>query len=127
MKIEHVALYVKNLEEAKRFFVKYFDAKPGMGYYNPKTGFRSYFLSFENGAPLEIMNKPDVTEGKNGVARMGYSHVAFSVGSAEKVDELTGRLKADGYKMVSGPRVTGDGYYESCILDLEGNEIEVIV
>ena len=73
------------------------------------------------------MNRPDAAENKKEPAQMGYIHVAFSVGSKERVDELTNRLKTDGYEVISGPRTTGDGYYESCVLDLEGNQIEITV
>ena len=127
MKIEHIAMYVTDLEAARDFFIKYFEAESNDGYHNKRTDFRSYFLTFEDGARLEIMNKPEVTKGSFGIADTGYIHIAFSVGSAEKVDELTARLKADGYDVLSGPRTTGDGYYESCILGLEGNQIEITV
>ncbi|MDE6780047.1 MAG: VOC family protein [Ruminococcus sp.] len=126
MKIEHIAMYVVDLERAKDFFVKYFNAVPNNIYHNKKTDFRSYFLSFEDGARLEIMNKPQVSSIKDS-KRMGYAHIAFSLGSAEKVDRLTAELKADGYTVISEPRTTGDGYYESCIADSEGNEIELTV
>lgn len=127
MRIEHAALYVKDLESAKDFFVKYFDAKPNDGYHNKNTGFRSYFLSFADGARLEIMNRPDAVSNQKESAQMGYSHIAFSVGSKEEVDRMAARLSSDGYQVASGPRVTGDGYYEACILDLEGNQIEITV
>ena len=96
-------------------------------YQNPNTGFRSYFLTFEEGARLEIMNKPGIGEGIKEVETTGYSHIAFSVGSKEEVDRMTGQLKEDGFEVVRGPRTTGDGYYESCIVDLEGNLIEITV
>lgn len=127
MKIEHVALYVKDLEEARNFFVRYLGAKSNEGYHNQKTGFRSYFLSFEDGARLELMNKPEMPDLPKEPARTGYAHIAFSVGSREKVDTLTAQLRSDGYEIVSGPRTTGDGYYESCILAIEGNQIEITV
>ncbi len=127
MKIEHVALYVNNLENARDFFVKYLDAKSNEGYHNPNTNFSSYFLSFDEGARIEIMNKPDVPDLPKNPARTGYAHIAFSVGSKEKVDELTAKLRADGYEVLSGPRVTGDGYYESCIVAVEQNQIEITV
>ena len=127
MKIEHIALYVNDLEAAKDFFVKYLDAEPNSGYHNAKTGFRSYFLRFADGARLEIMNKPQMADEPKALARTGYAHIAFSLGSREKVDSLTERLKADGYSVVSGPRVTGDGYYESCVVAIEGNQIELTV
>lgn len=127
MKIEHVALYVNNLENARDFFVKYLDAKSNEGYHNPNTNFSSYFLSFDEGARIEIMNKPDVPDLPKDPVRTGYAHIAFSVGSKEKVDELTAKLRADGYEVLSGPRVTGDGYYESCIVAVEQNQIEITV
>ena len=125
MRIEHIALYVQDLEGAKDFFVKYFDACPNDKYHNPKTGFSSYFLTFEDGTRLEIMHLPEIQESENAHARMGYIHISFSVGSREKVDALTNRFREDGYRILSGPRTTGDGYYESCILGFEGNQIEI--
>lgn len=125
MKIEHIALYVNDLEKARDFFVKYLDGTSNNGYHNPKTDFRSYFISFEDSARLELMNKPDMADDEKKLNRTGYAHIAFSVGSKEKVDSLTARLKSDGYEVVSGPRTTGDGYYESCIVAIEGNQIEV--
>lgn len=127
MKIEHIALYVNDLEETRYFFMKYFDAKFNEGYYNSKTNFRSYFLSFDGGTRLEIMNKPEMPDSPKELARTGYAHIAFSVGSKEKVDALTAQLKNDGYIVVSGPRITGDGYYESCVVAIEGNQIEITV
>ena len=127
MKIEHIALYVEDLEETKNFFIKYLGAKANNGYYNPRTNFRSYFLSFEDGARLEIMQRPEMVNLPKEAVRTGYAHIAFSVGSREKVDALTAELKADGYDVVSGPRITGDGYYESCIVAMEDNQIEITV
>lgn len=127
MKIEHVAMYVNDLETARRFFEKYLGASSNDGYHNPKTNFRSYFLTFDDGARLEIMNKPSITEQDKSLERTGYIHIAFSVGSKETVDLLTDRLKADGYEVLSGPRTTGDGYYESCVVGIEGNQIEITV
>ncbi len=127
MKIEHIALYVNDLEKTKEFFVKYLGAQSNDGYHNQKTDFRSYFLSFDDGARLEIMNKPQMSDLPKDPARTGYAHIAFSVGSKERVDTLTAELKAAGYEVVSGPRTTGDGYYESCIVAIEGNQIEITV
>ena len=127
MKIEHIALYVEDLEQTKNFFIKYLGAKANDGYHNPRTNFRSYFLSFEDGARLEIMQRPEMVNLPKEAARTGYAHIAFSVGSREKVDALTAELKADGYDVVSGPRITGDGYYESCIVAMEGNQVEITV
>ena len=127
MKIEHIALYVNDLEGARKFFMKYLGAQSNDGYHNPRTNFRSYFLSFDDGARLEIMNKPEMTDLPKDLVRTGYAHIAFSVGSKEKVDALTAQLKADGYEVVSGPRTTGDGYYESCIVAIEGSQSESTV
>ena len=127
MKIEHIALYANDLEGARKFFMKYLGAQSNDGYHNPRTNFRSYFLSFDDGARLEIMNKPEMTDLPKDLVRTGYAHIAFSVGSKEMVDALTAQLKSDGYEIVSGPRTTGDGYYESCIVAIEGNQIEITV
>jgi len=127
MIIEHIAMYVKDLEGTRDFFIKYFGAVSNAGYHNKNTDFRSFFLTFEDGARLEIMNKPKLDDFSKSPVRTGYAHIAFSVGSSEKVDELTNRLKLDGYEVLSGPRTTGDGYYESCIIDVEGNQIEITV
>ena len=125
MKIEHVAMYVNNLEAARDFFLKYLGGKSNDGYHNVNTDFRSFFISFDDGARLELMNKPGLVDAKKQLTRTGYIHIAFSVGSKEKVDELTDHLKNDGFEVVSGPRTTGDGYYESCIVAIEGNQIEI--
>ena len=127
MRIEHAAMYVKDLEKAKEFFIKYFGAVPNEGYHNKNTDFRSYFLSFDEGARLEIMTRPSMDDAEKTAARTGLIHLAFGVGSEEKVDGLTARLKADGYEVLSGPRTTGDGYYESCVVGIEGNLIEITV
>ena len=127
MKIDHIALYVNDLEGAKNFFAEYFQAVPNKGYHNPATDFRSYFLTFEDGARLEIMTKPDLSDSGNLLGRFGYAHIALSAGSREAVDALTARLNAGGYPTLSGPRVTGDGYYESSVLGFEGNILEITV
>ena len=127
MHIEHIAMYVNDLEGAKEFFIKYLGAESNDGYHNKTTDFRSYFLTFDDGARLEIMNRPGMTDGEKELARTGYVHVAFSLGSKEAVDELTAKLSEDGYEVISGPRTTGDGYYESCVIGIEGNQIELTV
>ena len=127
MKIEHIAMYVRDLEAARDFFVKYLGASSNSGYHNKNTGFRSFFISFDDGARIELMNKPEMQDMEKTLNRTGFIHIAFSVGSKEKVDELTEKLKADKYDVVSGPRTTGDGYYESCIVGIEGNQIEITV
>ena len=127
MHIEHIAMYVNDLEASREFFIKYFNAKFNTGYHNETTDFYSYFLSFDDGARLEIMKKPVMEDTVKDIARTGYIHIAFSLGSKEAVDELTEKIKNDGYDVVSGPRTTGDGYYESCIIGIEGNQIEITV
>lgn len=125
MRIEHIAMYVTELEKTKEFFVKYFNATPNEGYHNKTSDFCSYFLSFDDGARLEIMSKPKMEDVEKTLTRTGYIHIAFSLGSKEAVDELTAKMKNDGYEVISGPRTTGDGYYESCIIGIEGNQIEI--
>lgn len=127
MRIEHIAMYVNDLEAAKEFFVKYFGAVSNDGYHNLNTNFRSCFLSFDDGARLEIMNRPAMDDMDKTLQRTGFIHIAFSVGSREKVDLLTAQMKKDGYEVISGPRTTGDNYYESCIAAIEGNQIEITV
>ena len=127
MIIEHIAMYVNDIEAVKAFFEKYLEGHSNNGYHNKTTDFRSYFINFGDGARLEIMTRPQLEDPEKPIYRTGYAHLAFSVGSKEKVDELTERLKTDGYKVVSGPRTTGDGYYESCVIVIEGNQIEITV
>ena len=127
MKIEHVALYINDLEKARDFFIKYFGGKSNDGYHNKTTDIRSYFISLDDGSRLEIMTRPELADTPKELIHTGFIHLAFSVGSKEKVDELTARLKNDGYEVLSGPRTTGDGYYESCILGIENNQIEITV
>lgn len=127
MRIEHIAMYVNDLYSARDFFVKYFGAVSNNVYHNVKTGFRSFFLSFDDGTRIEIMNKPEVKNIKKELNQTGYIHIAFSVGSKEKVNTITERLRVDGYEVISEPRTTGDGYYESCVIGLEDNQIEITV
>lgn len=127
MKIDHIALYVKDLEVSKSFYETYFGAKSNELYHNPKTELHTYFLSFENGARLEIMWRPNISERLDKVMNEGLIHFAFSVGSKEAVDTLTQKIIVAGYKCFSAPRTTGDGYYESVILDPDGNMIEITV
>lgn len=126
MFINHIALYVNDLEKMKKFYEEFFNGKSNEMYHNKNTGLKTYFLSFENRARLEIMTRPDMTENQKELTKLGYIHLAFSVGSREKVDALTNKLKNSGYKVISGPRTTGDGYYESCVLDPENNQIEIV-
>ena len=126
MKIDHMAIYVSNLEKTKEFYVKYFQAKANEKYHNKNTGLQTYFLSFpDSGTRLEIMTRPGLSVREDKSMNEGFIHLAFSVGSKEKVDELTEGLVKDGFRCLSGPRTTGDGYYESVIEDCEGNLIEI--
>ena len=127
MKIEHIALYVNDLENAREFFATWLGGVSGSCYHNKTTGFRSYFVSFGDGARLELMQRPDMTAPEKAPYRTGYAHVAFSLGSREAVDSLTEKLRLAGYEVLSGPRITGDGYYESAVLAVEGNQIELTV
>ena len=126
--LAHIALWVNDLEVMKAFYIRYFNATANSIYVNEETQLQSYFLTFDSGARLEIMKRPDIESIKRQVLSqefMGYTHIAFSIGSEETVDELTNRLVAEGYVQVQAPRRTGDGYYESVILDPEGNRIEI--
>ncbi|HEM3486169.1 VOC family protein [Streptococcus suis] len=125
MKIEHLAIYTKDLDGLRIFFESYFGAKSNQLYHNKKTSFKSYFLTFEHGARLEIMTRDDVIDKPSQLNHLGLIHLAFSLGSKEAVDNLTARLQQDGYPILSGPRVTGDGYYESCVLGFDDIQIEL--
>lgn len=125
MIIDHIAMYVNDLEAAREFFIRYFDAASNDGYHNPRTGLRTYFLTFEDGAKLEIMSRPGMEDADKTLQRTGYIHIAFKVGTKQRVNELTARLKNDGFDVVSGPRTTGDGFCESCVVAIEGNQIEI--
>ena len=127
MRINHTALYVTNLEAAKDFFIRYFNATSNDIYHNPETGLQTYFLTFDNVTRLEIMTRPGLLCNKTNLHQTGYAHIAFSVGNRKEVDRLTEVLKADGYRIISGPRTTGDGYYESCITGPEGILIEITI
>ena len=127
MHIEHIAIWTRQLEAQKTFYQVYFSALAGPKYTNPKTHFESCFLTFATGARLELMQAPDVNTFQAAGRMVGYAHMAFSVGSREQVDRLTERLEADGYRIVGQPRITGDGYYESVILDLDGNQVEITI
>lgn len=130
MKIEHIAIWVKDIDKVCEFYRKYFGGVVHPIYHNPTKQFTSQFVTFDDGARLEIMHRPDIdvgTEGLFHVERLGFTHVSFSVGSKEEVDRLTKQMYADGIQMVGEPRTTGDGYYESVVLDPEGNRVEITV
>ncbi len=126
MKIEHVAIWVNDLESMRSFYQTYFNMQCSKKYQNSDKGFSSYFLSFDSGARLEIMKKEDIiNETKNKGITNGLTHLAISVGSKEAVDACTDCLRRDAFTIYGEPRTTGDGYYESVILDPEGNHIEI--
>ena len=126
MRIDHIALFCRDLEAMRQFFLDYFEAVSNEQYHNPRTGLRTYILSFTEGSTrLELMQRPDVADADPSVAAIGYIHISITVGSKRGVDLLTRRLADDGYPVLSGPRTTGDGYYESCILGPERILIEV--
>lgn len=127
MYIEHIAIWTRNLEQLKQFYEKYFEAQAGAKYINTTKQFESYFLSFASGARLELMHMPTVPETQDDIYKQftGLIHFALSTGSEEAVDNLTRTLKDDGFEVVDGPRRTGDGYYESVVLDPDGNRIEI--
>lgn len=127
MKIAHAALYVSDLEQEKEFFLRYFGASAGNRYHNPKTGFSSYFILFDGDTKLEIMNRAETAGDPHSPYAAGYHHISLSLGSREEVDTLTKTLRSAGVCIEGEPRTTGDGYYESVILDPEGNRIELTV
>ncbi|GET21524.1 VOC family protein [Prolixibacter denitrificans] len=125
MKIEHIAIWTLHLEEMKTFYETYFSAKAGNQYHNPNKQFRSYFLSFDEGPRMELMHRPGMSQNSGSTDLTGITHLAFSAGSRAAVDQLTEKLRREGYVVAGEPRVTGDGYYESVILDPDGNHIEI--
>jgi lactoylglutathione lyase len=129
MRIEHVAFWTEELERLVDFYEKYFAATAGSKYVNPAKGYESRFLSFEGGARVEVMRSSTLNPLKHapGAQRMGLAHVAVSVGSQERVQQLTTRLQKDGFEVLDGPRRTGDGYFESVVLDPDGNRIEITI
>lgn len=126
MKIEHVAIWVNDLEGMKAFYEKYFDGVANTKYHNQDKGFESYFIEFSSGARLEIMRKVGI-DSRESYEQLGWAHIAISLGSKDAVNSLTSNLQNDGYLLVNGPRVTGDGYYESVIEDPEGNLLELTI
>jgi len=129
MKLEHLAIWVTDLEKIKDFYVKYFGMVCGEKYHNPKKKFTSYFLSFKGAASrIELMHREDITSSESpNASSLGLTHFAISVGDKQKVDSLTETLRRDGYVVAGEPRTTGDGYYESIVEDCEGNWIEITV
>ncbi len=127
MKIEHIAMWTQQLEMMRTFYERYFNGRSNTKYTNPRTGFTSYFITFDDGARLELMQRPDIITPVGETEKIGLAHLAVSVGSATAVDDLTNQLRSDGYQVIGEPRTTGDGYYESVILDPDGNRIEITV
>lgn len=127
MKIEHIAIWTNKLEEMKQFYEEFLNGISNDKYINPSKNFEAYFIKFADGARLELMKNLSIQDKNSDKIYSGYTHVAFSVGSKEKVDELTNLLKIKGYKVTSEPRTTGDGYYESCVLDPDGNNVELTI
>ena len=129
MKIEHLALWTRDLERARRFYETYFGARANDLYHNPRKGFRSYFLTFSGGARLELMQRADIARRDGPVEQesLGLAHFAVALGSESAVDEMTERFRRDGLRVLSAPRRTGDGYYENVVLDPDGNRIELTV
>ena len=126
MNIEHVAIYVNNLEVEKNFFVKYFGAKASEKYTNFQGDFTSYFLTFDNGSRFEIMHRTGMFDPKKAKYRSGYHHIALNVGDRNDVNNLTRQMEDDGIYIIAAPRKTGDGYYASIVADPEDNEIELL-
>ena len=129
MHIEHMAIWTNQPEVLKCFYETYFQAKASKKYHNPASGLETTFLSFSSGARLELMCQPGIAEniGKPGELKTGFTHLSFACGSETNVNLMSKRLEENGYQLVSGPRYTGDGYYESLFLDPDGNQIEITV
>lgn len=127
MKIAHIGIYTNDIEKAKAFYETYFEGKANQKYINPLKGFESYFLQFKDATTLEIMSNKNISGTHNCPKQeyIGLAHLAFSVGSKEEVNQLTNRLRQDGYRIIGEPRTTGDGFYESVILDPDNNRIEI--
>ena len=128
MKIEHIAIWTYNLEGMRNFYVHYFDACSSEAYINHSKEFRSYFLRFHGDCRLELMEMPNIPKSKNDPMKQysGIIHFAIQVGSVTRVKQLTETLESDGFKVLSAPRITGDGFFESAILDPEGNRVEIV-
>jgi lactoylglutathione lyase len=123
-RIEHVALWVRDIDAVAAFYARWFGARIGERYENPRKGFASRFLEFSDGARLEVMARADIGT-RNAGEQLGLAHVAIVVGDEAAVDALAARFSAAGVELLDGPRRTGDGYYECVVCDPEGNRIEV--
>jgi len=127
MKIDHIAIWTQHIDKMRHFYEKYFEGKSGEKYINPRKNFESYFIEFDKGSRLELMEKLEVDSKLHDDIEnyLGITHFAFAAGNRSKVDQLTEQLRADGYMIIGEPRMTGDGFYESIVLDPEGNKIEI--
>lgn len=126
MFIDHIAIWTNNLELMKNFYTKYFNGKSNEKYFNPSTQFESYFIDFENGTKIELMKKPKLVKTSDTNERLGIVHIAFRLQSKKDVIDLTETLRRNGLQILGEPRTTGDGYFESVVLDIEGNRIELV-
>lgn len=126
MRIDHIALWSREIDSLRDFYTTYFGGCAGAKYENPARGFASYFLTFPDGGMLELMSRTDVKESAMPRTHLGLTHLAFDCGSHANVEALTERLRTDGYPVLSEPRMTGDGHYESIIADPDGNLIELV-
>ena len=128
MTIEHLAIWTKDIEKMKTFYLEFFEVNAKEKYFNPTKNFSSYFLSFPSGTRIELMHRPEISKQLEGLEQnLGFAHFAIALGSKQKVDDLTNTLRMKGYSIFGEPRTTGDGYYESVITDPEGNQIELTV
>lgn len=127
MRIEHIALWTRDLETSRAFYTRYFGGTAGEKYTSASRLFESYFITFADGARLELMMLPNLADAPNHHEHVGWAHIAFAVGSREQVDALTEQLRQDGVEIVSQPRLTGDGYYESVVRDPDGNFVEITI
>ena len=127
MRIDHIAIWTKKLKKMRHFYENYFEGKSGEKYINPRKNFESYFVEFDDGCSIELMEKLEVdTKLHDDIENyLGITHFALSTGSSTKVDELTETLRNEGYKIIGEPRITGDGFYESVVLDPDGNKVEI--
>lgn len=129
MEIAHIAIWTTDLEKVKSFYLRYFKCRASPKYENKDKRFESYFIDFDGNCKIELMRRADIKQKENesGEQHLGLIHFAISVGSEEAVNAITESIKKEGHKVVSSPRNTGDGYYESCVLDPEGNRVEITI
>ena len=126
--IEHLAIWTKDIEKMKTFYLEYFEVSANEKYFNPTKKFSSYFLSFPSGTRIELMHRPEISKQLEGLEQnLGLAHFAIALGSKQMVDDLTHTLRVKGYSILGEPRTTGDGYYESVVADPEGNQIELTI